>query len=367
MDQPTQEISMPAFKIFRTDNRHKGSILVFSALAMLTFVSFAALVVDLGFGFVAKNQLHNIADAAALAGARQLGIIVQALPYAQQQTYVMTAGDRTAIESAAQTMGSDNYAGNVSGITINAGDIQVGTWNLVTRTLTVTANQPNAVRVTARRDGVANGPVTTVLAGIMGVNTMNVSSLATAALTAVSQALPGDIDAPFAISSQWFANNAAFCDQNIQFYPTNSPIGCAGWTTLNLTPSNSNTLRTQIIQPMIAGTYQSPPATAGLTQFNFIGGNVASALPDLRNLWIAKRDPATLEWPVFIPVYQQANCNNPSGLITIIGFAKAIVTNVLAPPAGQLVQARVECQLVDGGRGGGAPFGVVGSIPGLVE
>ncbi|TLY20058.1 MAG: hypothetical protein E6K67_03160 [Nitrospirae bacterium] len=337
-----------------------GSVLVFSAVGLLMLVSFSALVVDLGFAFVARNELHNIADGAALAGTRQLGVIYEALPYSQQQTYVMSGADRTAIINAVNAVGSANRAGSAS-ITINSADVSIGQWNMATKSLTVTATHPDAVRVKSRRDGTANGPITTFLAGVMGFTVMNISAQATAALTPISSTLPG-------ISQQWFQANS--CNNNIQFYPTNSAIGCAGWNTFEASPANASGLRS-ILNGLDAGTFQTPGVTAGQTQLNFIGGNVASALPDLRQLFLDKGavnpDTGVFEWKTFVAVYSGTDCSNPSGAITIVGFATVIITNVLAPPAGQLIQGTVQCQLLETGRGGGAAFGTVGTLPGLVQ
>jgi Flp pilus assembly protein TadG len=344
-----------------------GSILVFSAVSLVMLVSFAALVVDLGFAFVARNELHNIADGAALAGTRQLGVIYEALPYNEQQTYVMSGADRTAIINAVSAVGSANRAGSAS-ISINSADVSIGQWNMSTKILTVTATHPDAVRVKSRRDGTANGPITTFLAEVMGFTAMNISTQATAALTPISTTLPGELDLPVGISQQWFQANS--CNNNIQFYPTNSAAGCAGWSTFEASPSNASGLRS-ILQGLDAGTFQPPGATTGQTQFNFIGGNVASALPDLRQLFLDKGavnpDTGVFEWKTFVAVYSSTDCSNPSGAITIVGFATVIITNVLAPPAGQLIQGTVQCQLLETGRGGGAGFGTVGTLPGLVQ
>ena len=344
-----------------------GSVLVFSAVGLLMLMSFSALVVDLGFGFVARNELHNIADGAALAGTRQLGVIYEALPYNDQQTYVMSGADRAAIINAVNAIGSANLAGGAS-ITINNADVRIGQWNMATKTLTETVTHPDAVRVTSRRDGAANGPITTFLAGVMGFTVMNISAQATAALTPISSTLPGELNLPVGISQEWFQANS--CNNNIQFYPTNTAVGCAGWNTFEASPANASGLRS-ILQGLDAGTFQTPAVTAGQTQLNFIGGNVASALPDLRQLFLDKGavnpDTGIFEWKTFVAVYSSTDCSNPSGAITIVGFATVIITNVLAPPAGQLIQGTVQCQLIEGGRGGGAGFGTVGSLPGLVQ
>jgi len=359
-----------------------GAVAILVAISAVVLLSFAALVVDIGYGVVVKNQLHDIADAASLAGTRQLGRIYTALPsYAAQQTYVLTAGDRAAIEAEVQDIANKNTAGGIS-ITIDTADIKIGQWDLKKRTLTVTDNQPDAVEVTARRDGTANGPIATFLAGLMGINTLSVTSTSTrnggpeaptAALTGISEVGPGEIDVPVGIADQWFKNKEAFCDQNIQFYPTNSETGCAGWTAFDLSPANANTLSKDILQEMPPfGNYQAPGATAGVTQFEFIGGNVASALPDLKALYEANRrpdasSPTGWAWETLVIVYQSTSCSNPSGAVTIVGFSSVTIYNVLAPPDGQLIEGKVKCDVYEEARGGGAEFGTKGSIPGLVR
>ena len=75
---------------------------------------------------------------------------------------------------------------------------------------------------------------------------------------------------------------------------------------------------------MTAGTYQSPATAPGDT-LNFINGNVASAFPNLINLYNAKKD-ANGNWDVFVPVYQSPDCTPPNGAIPIIGYAEARIT-----------------------------------------
>ena len=115
------------------------------------------------------------------------------------------------------------------------------------------------------------------------------------------------------------------------------------------------------------GTYEAPGATAGDTQFEFIGGNVASAFPELLEVYEQNKDPDTGEWTTFVVVYESNDCSNPSGLTTIVGFAPVVVTDV-QPAPDHTIQAHVECDAVEPNtRGGGSNFGSLGSIPGLVK
>jgi hypothetical protein len=314
---------------------------------------------------VARNELQDVADAGALAGARRLGAIYLALTPAQQVSYSLA--NPVPVISDVQNVASQNYGAGRS-ITVDVGDIQIGQWNATNRTLTVTAALPDAVRVTARLEsGQTNGPVSTFLSNIWGITSVDVRATATAALTGTSTTNPGELQTPFGISEFRF-NDPAYCNAPIKFYPTNDPTSCGGWHTFTTTPPNANTLRQQI-DGMIPNppTFTSPATQADVTSLDFVGGNIANALNNLYNLYVSKRDPVTHNWDALVPVYQSTDCSNPNSALPIIGYASVRITNVLAPPAGQLVQATIQCNLVEGGRGGGGDFGTNGSIPGLVQ
>lgn len=356
----------------------EGGVALMVAVGLFVFVAFTAMVADIAFIQVTKNELHNVADAAALAGARRLGVIYEGLTtFAAQQSYVLSAAEETLISNAVRDAAGKNRAGGKS-ITIDDADIRIGQWHGTTRTLTVTTANPDAVEVTARRDATANGPITTLFARLMGINTAAVVSTSqrsggiwtgverpVAALTGISKVGPGELDLPIGISQTWFTSG--FCDHNIRFYPSSDPIYCAGWHTFNLSPPNANTLSRDILQQMPPfGSYQAPGFEVGNT-VEFIGGNLASALPDLKALYDANKNAAGV-WETFVVVYQGASCSNPNTALPIAGFASVAVTNVLAPPDGQLIEGTVKCHLVQSdSRGGGAEYGTKGSIPGLVE
>jgi Flp pilus assembly protein TadG len=339
----------------------KGATAVTVAVSLVMLLSFGALTVDIGHSLVARNELQNVADAAALAGARELGLIYESLSPYEQYGYTLTSP--AVVHNAVQTIASQNQAAGVA-ISIDAGDIQIGQWNDAAKTFTVTNTFPNAVRVTSRRDAAANGPISTFLANIMGVSSVSVNAFATAALTFISQTVPGELDVPFGISSEWFTNFG--CNQPIRFHPTGDPVGCAGWHTFLESPPNANTLG-NLIDGLSDGSYTSPATTSGATSLNFIGGSVASAFPELINLFNTKLpqgDPTV--WEVFVPVYQDTSCANPSGPMMIVGYATANITNVQGPPVMQ-IDGIVTCNSVQGGAGGGANFGTSASIPGLVQ
>ena len=342
-------------------SNERGAVAVMIAITLPVLLGFAALSIDIGQALVARNELQDVADAGALAGARRLGTIYQGLTPAQQVSYTMT--DPVPIYSDVQNVAAQNYGAGRS-ITVNVGDIQIGQWNSTSNTFTAITANPDAVRVTARLDGTSNGPVSTFLANIMGISSVDVRATATAALTGTSTTNPGELQTPFGISEFRF-NDPAYCNAPIRFAPTNDPASCGGWHTFT-DGANANTLRNQI-DGMIPTppTFTSPATQAGVTSLEFFGGSVANALNNLYNLYVSKRD-ATGAWDVLVPVYQSSDCSNPNTAM-VVGYASMKITNVIAPPAGQLVQGTIQCNLVEGGRGGGGSFGTKGSIPGLVQ
>jgi Flp pilus assembly protein TadG len=344
-------------------NRH-GAAAVMTAIFLVVLLAMGAAAIDIGHALVARNELQNVADAAALAGTRALGIIYEGMTTAEQQSYVLTGGDQAVVVAAVQDTAVANMAAGVS-ITINPSDIAIGIWDPATRTHTPTVNQPKSVRVIARRDSSANGAISTFLANVIGMSSISVNAIATADMSAVGRTAPGQLDVPFAISEYYFTQFG--CGDYIKFYPNDgTPMACSAWHTFNQSPSNANTLR-NIIDGMTAGTYVSPATEPG-DSMSFINGNVASAFPNLINLYNAKKDPSTGYWDVFVPVYESPNCSPPNGSIPIVGYTEARITNVQGSP-NHLIEATVLCNIFEGNTsGGGVPYGpVLSTIPGLVE
>lgn len=358
MNDHRHKVSVPSL------NNEQGAVAAMTAIFLLVLLACAAAAIDIGHALVAKNELQNVADGGALAGTRALGKIYEGMTPAAQQTYTLTSADRTTIETAVQTVGAANYAAGVS-VAIDAGDIGIGTWDPIAKVHTVTVNQPTAVQVTARRDGTANGPISTFLASIVGVASIDVRAIATADLTPVGTTAPGQLDVPFGISTFYFTQYG--CGDAIQFYPNDgTPQACSAWHTFDQSPANANTLR-NTIDGLRDGSYQSPGTAPGST-LNFTNGNVASVFPSLIDLYNAKKD-ANGNWDVFVPVYDSPSCasSDNSGALPIVGYAEARITNVQGSP-NHLISATVLCNIFEGNTtGGGPPYGVASTVPGLVQ
>jgi Flp pilus assembly protein TadG len=371
-------------KAWKTFSEQCGGVAIMVAVSSVVLLSFAALVVDIGYGLVVKNQLHNAADAGALAGTNCLGIIYAggsrpvcgtypAMPYAAQQGYVLTSTHRAAIIAEVQDVAQKNPAGGAS-ISINDADIRIGDWDIPTRTLTVTDISPTAVEVTARRDGTANGPITTFLANIMGISSLSVRTTSvrngqqeepTAALTGVGYAPPGELDIPVALSQSRFSGGeGAFCGDLIKFSPPTDPDACGGWTTFT-DPSNVNDPRIRnILQGLDDGTYQSPEVSIG-DQVYVKNGNLSNNTFDILYALYDDKEVGGV-WRTFVPVYESDTCNpNPADVLHVSGFATVLITNVNV--ATKEITGTILCDVVEPADGGGAEFGTLGSIPGLVK
>ncbi len=393
------------------DNR--GAVAVVVAIIMTVLIGIAALAVDVGYLYATKNELQNVSDAAALAGAGFLGRTYATLSYSDQQTHVF---DRSAVVTAVRQVAAKNRAAETS-IVINDSDVVIGTWNGTSVDPTLTA--PDAVRVTARRDDTANTPVTTFFARIWGIDTVDIQADATAALTGPAVVAEGELKTPFSLSELNFPND---CSDSIMFSPTTE--SCAGWHNF-FDPINAAKMNDKLFgfikgdgqdpdtnpcllapcgQDWLDANFDmnkdpdpatTPEATAG-DFFDHQGGTIASLftgavitdptmdtgspidgnpknpapLPALFHYFKRRDgDGDDTKWTATIPVYKDGEtCGNPHGMMEIVGFAR-IEIFMPNPPPDNTISVRVDCnQSFITGRGGGGLYGnLKGTIPNLVE
>jgi Flp pilus assembly protein TadG len=374
---------------------HRGVTVIVVALAITMLIGFAALAVDIGYMLVAKNELQNTADAAALATARKLGKIYEGMSYADQQDYDCSS-DLATIKQVAKDVALENRAAGEN-IAINDDDITVGTWDAQEKDVVPNPDtgsymdQPDAVEVVAKRAAnAATGPIITFFARIFGVNTADVSAEATAALTGQSTGKPG---LPVGISKERFKNGCGGLGflKDITFAPTSDPNSCGGWNTFTEKPASASKLK-DILVALKNGTYPIPEVTAGDTMFTFTGG-VDSTLFEcckkacnqdcktvgqtssyikllfdtmrVKNDGVLDADEEDGTWTTTVPVYDANDCKNPTGSMLIVGFATVTITSV--DDVNHEIKATILCDYVDTGHGSGGTYGNKGSIPTLVQ
>lgn len=341
----------------------RGAAAVMVSLFLVVLLAMGAAAIDIGHGMVARNELQNASDAAALAGARKLGLLYEGMTPAEMASYSMSGGDAAAVMAAAKVGGQANSAAGVA-LTIPDADVQIGLWNAASRTFTATATGPRAVRVLTRRDSTANGPIATFLGGVVGLASMSPNAVATAELTAIGSTPLGGLDLPVAISEYFFSQYG--CGDSIMVYPSNgTPESCAGFITFDVSPPNDINFR-NIVNGMVDGSYNAPPTTAGQTYVNITNGTLSNpSWNALINLFNVKRD-GTCCWDAQVPVYEGNACN-PSGSVLIKGYANIRITAITGPP-NHTITGNVTCPMfMAGGAGGGPAYGVFTTVPGLVE
>ncbi len=375
-------MKMNRISCYANSRNSQGFTVVYVALMLTVFLGIVALAVDVGYVMVSRNELQNAADASALAATRKLGSLYEPMPYLDQQSYICDPND--IIPIAQNTAASNSAAGKY--ITVLSSEVVIGTWDPVAKALTPTLNQPDAVKVTARRDKTpgVGGAVSTFFARIFNRTEVEVAATATAALTGESTTGIGGLPLPLGIPKRWFMN-PAFCGSSITFYPPcnkepcTTADGCAGYHTYTRSPASASYLGNTIMPGIWNGTFQSPATVAGQTSFEFTGGTLASLMnpPDYPFITLFNQmkgrgpseedaDSNPLTWTTKVVVYDSNTCANPNQSLLVVGFATITITNVIGPP-NPTVQGVVKCDFVDAGRGSGGNYGTKGSIPGLVQ
>ena len=104
--------------------------MIFAAIILVVMFGFVALSVDVGYMTMTKSQLQNAADAAAMAGVREL------------------PQGANAVRLAAKSIALENQAAGGPVSLVDA-DIVIGEFDFAAKTFTPTGAGANAVKVTS--------------------------------------------------------------------------------------------------------------------------------------------------------------------------------------------------------------------------
>jgi len=161
--------------------RRRGAVLVLSCLLLVLLLALVAFSVDVGYICMARSQLQNSADSAAMAGAwgllderRLLGTSYLGAVDAQARAAAANYAGLNAVCNAAPSVGQ-NSANDLSG------GIVFG--HLDSSGSLVTAVSPanyNAVQVTVLRDQQHNGPLNLFFSRVLGISATTAQATATA-------------------------------------------------------------------------------------------------------------------------------------------------------------------------------------------
>jgi von Willebrand factor type A domain/Putative Flp pilus-assembly TadE/G-like len=152
--------------VAQTSRSERGAVTVVAVLALFLILGVAALAVDLGMLHAARTQLSIAADAAALAGVKELAF------GSRQRAFERSAEYAARNEALGEPVLLNIETGG------QGGDVVLGTFDFADRSFRPEDFLPNAVRVTARRSG--ERAVPTFFAAAFGHRLVDVSARATA-------------------------------------------------------------------------------------------------------------------------------------------------------------------------------------------
>lgn len=138
-----------------------GSVLPVAVLFLTVVLGFASLVVDMGHGYVLRDQLQVSADAAALAGVSQIS-------------------DTVETKSAALDFAGKNMPASLHGAVLDSDDVVSGSWDVQSKIFTVGGTGGNAVQVTTRRAAANGNPAISFFASLFGLAQFDVAAISTA-------------------------------------------------------------------------------------------------------------------------------------------------------------------------------------------
>lgn len=350
---------------FKTDIRkflrqERGAVAVAVAVLLTGLVGLTGAATDLGVVYTARGQLQNAADAAALAAAKNMFTW-------DETTYEITTTPDAARATAHQFSNVNKALGN--NLILLDPDYTIGLWDLDAQAFTRTGssadpNDLNAVEVTLRKDDLANSPVTTMFAGIVGVSQVDVTAKSLA-FVGFPGAIPegGGLGIPITVkeSAVTGGGDNPNCGNVLEFHSENNEN--ASWTTFDRWPANDPT-----VDRFICDCYTVPWLEIG-DFINIINGNLSNnTFRHLRDRFQREGidtdgDGDADEWTVILPVVPDgAN----SGSAEVRGFATFTVTEVNTAPD-KNVRGFLKCgTIIPSADTGGPNFGARASNPKLV-
>ncbi|WP_198343700.1 TadG family pilus assembly protein [Burkholderia ubonensis] len=214
----------------RSGKKQEGAVAITVALCMVILLGIAALAIDIGNLLIARNELQNSADAAAMAGA---GCLIRRTACSNTSASQPDWPTADATASAFSTSATTNQ---VQGTSVQASTVATGYWNttgtpygLESLPFTPGANDLPAVQVTIRKDGSnANGAVPIFLGRIFGARILKASAVATAVLSTPGSVGPGGLF-PLAISQCMYTNYWDSSSQSPKIAPNSGVVPGFSW------------------------------------------------------------------------------------------------------------------------------------------
>lgn len=333
-----------------------GAVAALAAFMLTALVGFTGAAVDLGMIYSTKGELQNAADAAALAGAATMISVSESGEMSVQPvTAVLTA----------QQVSLANQAQGVS-LALRNEDALIGYWDTATDAFDpglTGSSDPNDItgfQATVRRDALANGPVETFFAGLVGLGSVGLQATSTAFLGWSGLAEPTAVDLPLAIHASALTNaGSPDCGAELLFSNENSET--AEWTSFFTWPTNDVTVR-----DYVNGALQSPELKVG-DSINVINGNLSTATMNALAARFQAQgsdtngDGTADYWEVLVPVVEPGGSSTAS---SVVGFAHLVLTEADAGKARFYLQCD---RALVGSTSGGGNYGTRATVPSLIQ
>ncbi len=335
--------------------RH-GAILLLTLFLMVFMLTVVSLSIDIGYLLMARTQLQDSADAAALAGACDL-IDTGAVTGASNMNTAISLARTRAVQYAA----SNRICGSAPTVDDNSsnstsGDVVVGYLsNPSDQTQTMDLNktsQANAVQVRVQRSSAQNGEVKLFFSRLFGANSKALQATATAALVNNFSGFqaPGDgsnlMMLPYAIqqdtwnhmlsgsgSDQWAFNSVTQAVsrgndgvREVNLFPqvTGAP-GNSGTVDIGSPNNSTSDIARQIVYGMNASDLSYMPNgrvalnSQGTLNLNGDTGISAGVKDELASI---------IGEPRIIPIFSTVTGPGNNATYTIVGFAGVRIMNV---------------------------------------
>ncbi len=177
----------------RRKSRRSGAVAALAALLLIPMLALVALCVDYGYLLVVRTDLQRAADASALAAVRDL------IP-TPDGTQDLDQVRATVRQYVRDNVSDDEFE-------VLDTDIEIGRFDpatVYTNFTTFNNGIFDTVRVTIRRDAMANRPVSLFFARIIGITESEITASATAIMQKAAGLPPGSDILPIAIpQSTW--------------------------------------------------------------------------------------------------------------------------------------------------------------------
>jgi hypothetical protein len=215
--------------------------MVYILAGLVLFTGFASFSVDYGRVQIAKTQLRQAADSAALAGGAKLGTI-------------------QAVQDEAYNFAAANTCDGTAVAIDKTLDVEFGTWDSTAKTFTVLTNaarnNANAVRVTCHRSTSRGNAIPLIFGRVLGQSTCDVNASTTVAVIPPGFGmvglnyikLSGNASASYWSSTGTVGGNAGNIASNGNITSTGtSTIAGTVWTTAGATVSGVTATNTRTL------------------------------------------------------------------------------------------------------------------------